>query len=154
MSDSSPGDVRIRDVDDGDLEALFEHQLDPEATQMAGFPSRERDAFMAHWARIRSDPTTINQTIIVDGEVAGYIGSWEQSGKRKIGYWLGRQYWGRGIATSGLRLFLGQLNVRPLYADVVQHNIGSQRVLEKCGFRRLLESEADADDEVTFILEA
>src|SRR5207244_9942675 len=36
---------------------FFEHQLDAEATRMAAFPSRDRDAFMAHWARIMSKET-------------------------------------------------------------------------------------------------
>jgi RimJ/RimL family protein N-acetyltransferase len=129
-----PNDIRLRDVTEADLPIFFEHQLDPEATQMAAFPSRDRDAFMAHWAKILADPTLAKQTILVDGRVAGNIGSWEQSGEREVGYWLGRNYWGQGVATKALALFLDQVTARPLYAHVAKHNVGSRRVLEKCGF--------------------
>ena len=51
-----------------------------------------------------------------------------------MGYWLGSDYWGKGIATQALRQFLQIDTVRPLYAHVAKHNLGSRRVLEKCGF--------------------
>ncbi len=44
-----------------------------------------------------------------------------------------------GIATGALRQFVEGETVRPLYAYVAKHNIASQRVLEKCGFRILRE---------------
>jgi RimJ/RimL family protein N-acetyltransferase len=127
-------DVQLRDVAEADLPIFFEHQLDPEATQMAAFPARDRDAFLAHWAKILADETVGKQTILVDGQVAGNIGSWGQLGERDVGYWIGRQYWGCGVATSALAAFLGYETARPLYAHVAKHNIGSLRVLEKCGF--------------------
>ena len=68
-------DVRLRDVAEADLPIFFEHQLDPVATQMAAFPSRDRDAFMVHWARILSDASVVKQTILVDGQVAGNTGA-------------------------------------------------------------------------------
>ena len=54
--------------------------------------------------------------------------------RRLIGYWVGREHWGRGIATAALDAFLGLIDDRPLYAIVAVHNKGSIRVLEKCGF--------------------
>ena len=42
--------VSLRPVTQEDLPLFFEHQMDAEATRMAAFPSRDRDAFMAHWA--------------------------------------------------------------------------------------------------------
>ena len=92
---------------------------------------------MAHWARIRTDTTVDLWTIVVGGRVAGNIVSWDQDGKREVGYWIGRPYWGRCIASSALTLFLDVVAVRPLYAYVAVHNAGSIRVLEKCGFRRV-----------------
>ncbi len=71
----------------------------------------------------------------MDGQVAGYLGSWEMEGKREVGYWLGREFWGKGIATEALSQFLGVVKTRPLWAHVVKHNVGSRRVLEKCGFK-------------------
>lgn len=127
-------DVRLREVLDSDLPIFFEQQLDPDATQMANFPAREREAFMAHWAKIRGDAADSLRTILCDGQVAGNIVSWEQAGEREVGYWIGKDYWGRGIATRALSEFLSLLPARPLYAHVARHNFASRRVLEKCGF--------------------
>jgi RimJ/RimL family protein N-acetyltransferase len=145
MSDAerSPGDVHVRDVEDGDLELFYQHQLDPVALQMAVFSARDRADFMAHWATIRTDPTVLTQTVVVDDRVVGNVVSWEQSGKLLVGYWIGRRDWGRGIATKALALLLGQVTTRPVYAYVEVHNIGSIRVLEKCGFRRVPAQEAE-----------
>ena len=131
---SAVGEVLLRDVIASDLPIFFEHQLDPEANAMAAFPARDRQAFMAHWNRILDDETLFKQTILCDGHVAGNIVSWEQSGEQEVGYWIGRQYWGRGVATRALAAFLRHVQVRPLIAYVVKHNIASRRVLEKCGF--------------------
>ena len=126
--------VLLRDVIESDLPIFFEQQLDPVATQMADFPARDREAFMAHWAKILADETNVLKTILFDGQVAGNIVSWEQSGGREVGYWLGREYWGKVIATRALAAFLERAKTRPLYAHVVKHNLASLRVLEKCGF--------------------
>ena len=127
-------DVQLRDVIEDDLPIFFQQQLDPDATYMAAFPSRDRDAFMVHWKKILSDETLIKKTILFNGQVVGNIGSWQQSCKQEIGYWIGKEYWGKGIATKALSKFLVQIKVRPLYAYVAKHNIASIRVLEKCGF--------------------
>lgn len=127
-------EVFLRDVTESDLPILFEQQLDTDATQMAAFPSRDRDAFMAHWAKIMADESNILKAIVFDGQVAGNIVSWEGSGEWEVGYWIGKEYWGKGIATKALAAFLGHVKMRPLYAHVAKHNIGSLRVLEKCGF--------------------
>ena len=126
--------IILRDVTDSDLPILFEQQLDPEATAMAVFPSRDRDAFMAHWAKIMVYEKNIIKAISYDGEVAGYILSWEMEGEREVGYWLGKAYWGKGIATQALAEYVSIVKTRPLMAHVARHNIGSRRVLEKCGF--------------------
>jgi RimJ/RimL family protein N-acetyltransferase len=117
-----------------DLAVFYEHQLDKEASQMAEFPTRDWDAFMAHWKKIMSDPANILKTIVYDGQIAGNIVSWEHEGEQEVGYWIGREYWGRGIATAALKQFLEWVSIRPLYAFVVKDNIASRRVLEKCGF--------------------
>lgn len=136
-------EVRIREVVDGDLAVFYEQQRDPEAVRMAAFPARDRASFTAHWTgRVMADPAVLARTVTADGEVAGHLVCWEESGRSMLGYWFGRRYWGRGIATEGLALFLGQVRRRPLFADPVVHNIGSVRVLEKCGFRHVPPHEA------------
>jgi RimJ/RimL family protein N-acetyltransferase len=129
-----PDVISLRDVQESDLPVLFEYQLDRDATRRAAFPPRTHDEFMAHWAKIMADPTNILKAILFRGEVAGSIVSWEQEGLRKVGYWLGKEYWGQGIATAALAQFLEQVKVRPLHAHVAKHNAASIRVLQKCGF--------------------
>ena len=152
--------VRLRSVEDGDLEVFFDHQADPQAVEMAAFPARDRDQFAAHWAKLRADDTLVVRTIVADGLVAGNIGSWPDNGQQLLGYWLGRECWGRGIATRALAQFVDEVSIRPLYAHVVVHNVGSIRVLEKCGFRRdrVQEAKAPAPDdgtgELIFVLSA
>ena len=129
--------VQLRRVEPYDLPIFYEQQLDADATSMAAFPSRDRASFDAHWERnILANPDAIIRTILVDGEVAGNIGSWPQQDSRLVGYWIGKEYWGKGVATRALAAFLDLVTVRPLHAHVVEHNVGSIRVLEKCGFIR------------------
>jgi RimJ/RimL family protein N-acetyltransferase len=100
------GVVRLRDVVAGDLPIFFEHQLDPDATRMAAFPARDWEAFHAHWTRILNDDAVTTQTILCDGEVAGNIVCFDQEGQPHVGYWIGKAFWGRGVATKALVAFL------------------------------------------------
>ena len=127
--------VTLRAVIESDLPILFEQQLDPEATAMAAFPSRDRESFMAHWAKIMADEKVILRSVLFDSQVAGSIVSWEMDGELEVGYWLGKEFWGKGIATQALTQYVSLVKKRPLYAHVARHNVGSQRVLEKCGFK-------------------
>jgi RimJ/RimL family protein N-acetyltransferase len=127
-------DVALRETIDADLGTLFVFQADPEASAMAAFPSRDLPAFLEHEAKIKADPSSIKRTIIADAGVVGWIGSWEDEGDRDVGFWIGRDHWGNGYATAALLAFLDVDLHRPLHAHVVDHNIGSRRVLEKCGF--------------------
>ena len=101
---------------------------------MAAFPPRDREAFMAHWHRILRDESLICRTVIADGRVAGQVGCFERSGVWEVGYWIGREHWGWGVATRALTEFVGLVPKRPLYGAVASHNVASIRVLEKCGF--------------------
>ncbi len=104
---------------------------------MADFPAREHEAFFTHWREIvMVNPNGIARTILCDGVVSGNIVSFIHSGQREVGYWLGREFWGRGIGTRALEAFLAIETTRPLHAFAVHHNLGSIRVLEKCGFVR------------------
>src|SRR5919112_796542 len=110
--------VRLRSVEDRDLDVFFDHQADPQAVEMAAFPARDRDQFAAHWARVRADDANVVRTIVVDGQVAGYVCSWQQDGQQLLGYWVGRAFWGRGVATRAFVQLVGELAVRPLHAHV------------------------------------
>lgn len=130
-------DVLLRDVTEGDLPVFFEQQLDPEANRMAAFTAEDpadREAFTAHWTMILGDETITKKTILFDGHVAGHVLSFEQFGKPEVSYWIGKRYWGKGLATRALSRFLGHVKTRPLYARAAKDNIASIRVLERCGF--------------------
>jgi RimJ/RimL family protein N-acetyltransferase len=100
---------------------------------MAAFPSRDWDAFVAHDAKLRVDPTALRRTIVADGEVVGSMGVWGED-DREIGYWIDRAAWGKGIASAALAALLAEVQDRPLTAHVAEHNVGSMRVLERNGF--------------------
>jgi RimJ/RimL family protein N-acetyltransferase len=128
----------LRELREEDLAVLFEQWADPIAIRMAAFTApdhKDRDAFERRWSRLRADETVINRVILADGEVAGTIGSWGNPDEREVTYWVGRSYWGKGVATCALRAFMLVDPCRPLHARVAHDNVGSLRVLEKCGFR-------------------
>jgi RimJ/RimL family protein N-acetyltransferase len=159
VDDEKPA-VRLRSVEDHDLDVFFHHQADPQAVEMAAFPARDEDQFAAHWAKLRADDTLIVRTIVANGVVAGHVGSWPQDGQQLLGYWVGRECWGRGVASQALALFVDEVPIRPLHAHVAVHNAGSIRVLDKCGFRRDRVQEAkapvsdDGIEELIFVLDA
>lgn len=134
---TSTSGVLLRDVTEGDLPMFFDYQLDPDANRMAAFTTEDpsdRDAFGAHWTKILGDETIVAKTILFDGRVAGNVLSFVQFGEREISYWIGKDYWGKGIATEALGQFLGHVKERPLYARAAKDNVASLRVLKKCGF--------------------
>ncbi|MCE9669976.1 GNAT family N-acetyltransferase [Myxococcus stipitatus] len=142
----------LRNVTDEDLPIFFQHQRDEVALRMAAFPAREHDAFLNHWRTKVLRPENESRTIVADGEVAGYVSSWEQDGQRLVAYWVGREHWGKGIATRALSEFLVLEATRPLHAWVAVHNIGSRRVLEKCGFREVAHENPPQEDGVAEVL--
>ena len=134
---SAPLRVRLRPVVASDVATFFEQQLDPQANFMAAFVSKnvtDRTAFDAKWVKILADTAIAIRTILANGEIAGYVGHHSWFGDPEVTYWLGRDYWGKGIATRALESFLKQEKLRPLYGRVAKDNAASRRVLEKCGF--------------------
>ena len=146
----------LRPVVESDLEAFYEQQADPESVVMAAVPARERESHLEHWRKVLADETTLVRTIDAGGAVAGHVVSFVRDGNREVGYWVGREYWGRGVASAALAAFLAQERRRPLLARVAAHNPASRRVLEKCGFTAVAElkdPEGDGVDEVHLRLE-
>jgi len=127
--------VTLREVLEADLETFYQQQLDPEAALLANFPSRDRERFVAHWQqKILATPETFKRTILADGQVAGNVLCWLENDRWNVGYWLGREFWGRGIGTAAVRQALALIPHRPLRAEAYHTNPASLRVLEKAGF--------------------
>jgi len=129
--------ILLRPVLETDLPILFEQQLDPEAIAMSAYPSKDRGDFMRHWEGILNNKAITARTLVYKEKIAGHIVCWKEKYEQQIGYWIGKQFWGRGIASAALAEFLLEVKIRPLYARVANHNLGSKRVLEKCGFALL-----------------
>ncbi|MFD0314186.1 GNAT family N-acetyltransferase [Streptomyces flavalbus] len=129
--------IALRPVHDSDLPVFFRQMNDPESLRMAAFTAKDpadRDAFDAHWARVRASDDVV-RTVLADGDVVGSAAVYGTPGEREVTYWIDRAYWGRGIATAALRQLLAEVPERPLYARAAADNAGSLRVLERCGFR-------------------
>ena len=148
--------VSLRPVDETDLEAIFAHQSDPIANQLAQFPPRDREAFFKHWhGNILRQVNVLARAIDFDGKFVGNIGHWNSDGQALIGYWIDRDYWGKGIATQTLAQFLPLVSARPLFAEVAKHNVASQRVLLKHGFvltGQLIQESQDTEALLEFVL--
>jgi RimJ/RimL family protein N-acetyltransferase len=130
-------EIALRPVHDSDLPVFFRQMNDPESLRMAAFTPKDpadRDAFDAHWKRIRALPGVRNRTVLADGDVVGSAAVYGEPGEREVTYWIDRAYWGKGIATAVLRDLLAEEPERPLHARVAADNPASRRVLEKCGF--------------------
>lgn len=126
--------IRLRAVETDDLPTLYRYQLDPEANRMAAVNPRNLETFYAHWAKTFNNPHVIARAILSDGVLVGHIACFRADEKDNVGYWVGKQYWGRGIASRALALLLEEVTTRPLYARVASHNVASLRVLTRFGF--------------------
>lgn len=129
--------LRLREVRDDDVDALFEMSRDPEAVRIAAFTHADPDdraAHDAHLTRILSSPDVTHRVIEVDGELVGTIGTFTMEGDREITYWIDRQHWGRGIASRAVEAMLELDPERPLWGRAASDNVGSLRVLERAGF--------------------
>jgi len=127
--------ILLRPVLESDLPILFEQQLDRDAIALSAYPAKDKGEFMRHWDGILKNKAIVARTIMYKEKIAGHIICWKEGKyEQRVGYWIGKQFWGRGIASSTLREFLAVVKIRPLYAHVANHNIASQKVLEKNGF--------------------
>jgi RimJ/RimL family protein N-acetyltransferase len=132
--------VSLRRVEDGDLDAIYQQVKDPVSIRMAAFTAKDqtdRRAFLNRISRLRADTSVSFRVIDVDGAVAGTIGSFRIDDRPEVTYWIDRAQWGRGIASAALQILLAETPERPMYARTASDNVGSIRVLEKAGFRRV-----------------
>lgn len=129
--------ITLREVEPADLETLYVQQLDPEANRMAAFVHKDptdKVAFHAHWAKILALPRVTNRIIVADDQIVGHIACFPDGDHMEVTYWLGREFWGQGLATQALKLLLELIKDRPMFARTACDNLGSLRVLQKCGF--------------------
>lgn len=135
----------LRAFTEEDIEAVVPLLNDAEVARYLSskipFPYTQEDA---RWWVSTGSKEGINKAIEVDGNFAGVIGAapgaFEYERSAEVGYWLGKEYWGCGIATSALgqltHLVFSTTDIVRLYAPVFAPNVASARVLEKCGYSR------------------
>jgi RimJ/RimL family protein N-acetyltransferase len=131
------GHIELRDLDDDDVDAVFEMMRDPAAVEMAAFTAADpddRDAFDEWMSRHRAAPDVTMYVVTESGGFAGTAALFSVEGDREVTYWIARHAWGRGVATAALRLLISREPERPLFARVAAHNAASLAVLAKLGF--------------------
>ena len=132
--------VSLRPLDHRDLDTIYQPVTDPESVRMAAFTAEDqtdRRAFLNRMSRLRADTSSSNRVIDVDGAIAGTIASFRIDNQPEVTYWVDRAQWGKGIASAALQILLAETAERPVYARAASDNVGSLRVLEKAGFRRV-----------------
>lgn len=123
-----------------DLPHFFRFQLDQEAANLAAFMPKDptnEPAYLEKYNRFLNNPTICMLTIRVDGIIAGSVAKFEIEKEAEITYWIDKPFWGKGIATRALQELLRIVTDRPVYGRVAFDNIGSQKVMEKCGFVKI-----------------
>ncbi len=131
--------VTLRAVVEDDIHVFYGYQSDTAAAQMAQVAQRDEAAYLAHWRGLLADDTVVKRTVLFNGAVAGQVLSFNRDGVRELGYWLGREFWGQGIAGAAVQQYLTVERHRPLIAVVAEHNEASRRLLIRCGFREIAE---------------
>lgn len=130
-------EIVLRSTLETDLDIFFNIQLEQEGIYMAAFTSADpsnKSAYMEKWKRLLVDPTINIRTILYNNEIAGSVSKYEIDGEAEITYWIGKKFWGKGIASESLKDFLMIEKKRPIRGRVAFDNFGSKRVLEKNGF--------------------
>jgi RimJ/RimL family protein N-acetyltransferase len=146
VAHSATGEIRLRELTAADLPTIFSHQSDPAGIAMAAVVPRSWEEFEAHWLKVLGNRDVTTRGILLDDELVGQVTCFPRDGKSWVGYWIDREYWGRGVASQGLAILLDEVATRPLFACVAVHNLGSLRVVVRCGFVEIERSMCPGDD--------
>lgn len=143
----SDGHITVREFDLKDKKKLAElcnnRRVWDNLRDLIPFPYSEGDAENFIRSSLHQNPP-LNFAIDYKSEFSGVIGLVKQSDvyrlSAEIGYWIGEPYWGKGIATSAVKLVLNygfsKLRLERIFASVFDYNIISQKVLIKAGFKQ------------------
>jgi len=141
--------IQLREIRHGDIDEFFLHQLDADANYMAAFTAKnpkDRNAFDLKWDMILKTKSIVKRTILYKYQIVGHIIKYDnESLGPEITYWIAKAFWGKGIASYAVREFLKIVIVRPIYARAVSDNKASIRVLEKCGFSKVMNDKGFAN---------
>lgn len=133
-------DIKLRPSVAADINIFFEYQLDAEANYLAAFTAKDpadKVAYIEKYTKLLLNPTVNMQTIIADSNVIGTITKFEINEEAEVAFWIDKPFWGQGVATKSLKMFLDIERKRPIFGHVAFDNFGSQKVLEQCGFMKI-----------------
>ena len=136
----------LRSPKESDAEPMFSNWAnDPEVTKYLTWNPHESvdvtKLIVSRWLKEEEDPKTVRFVITIKGndepvgsiDVVGY-----HDGDPEIGYCLSRKLWGQGYMTEACQAvmaYLFALGHKRILIDAAEENIGSNRVIAKCGFR-------------------
>ena len=132
--------VKLRQTIKSDLEFFFQFQLDEEANYLAAFTQKDptdKQTYLDKYSKLLTNPTIKSQTILFNEQIVGSIAKFEIGGEAEISYWIDKNFWAKGIASIALQNLLMIEHTRPIFGRVAFDNLGSQKVLEKCGFIKI-----------------
>jgi len=130
--------VALREIQADDHDALFDQMQHPRWVHTAAFTAADpsnREAFDDWLGRLLAAPDIVIRAITSDDQLVGSMAAFPSDGAIEVTYGVHPDRWGEGIATQALRLLLEQVRDRPLHARAASDNVGSLRVLARCGFR-------------------
>ena len=133
-------DIKLRPSVVADINNFFEYQLDTEANYLAAFTAKDqtdKTAYLEQYTKLLYNPTVNMQTIVVDSNVVGTVTKFEINDETEVAFWIDKPFWGQGIATKALKMFLDIETKRPIFGHAAFDNFGSQKVLEQCGFVKI-----------------
>lgn len=139
-------DIILRKWSNSDLDSLIENANNRNITTYLRdcFPSpytlADGKAFISFCTKAQQ---TTNYAIVLKdsaiGNISLEIGTDIKQRSAELGYWIGEQYWNKGYTTVALQQIIQiakTTSVRRLFAEVIEENIASIRILEKCGFKQ------------------
>jgi len=92
------------------------------------------------WIASIADGAEVSYAIELDGALIGTIGHKPvDTGVVELGYWLGKEFWGRSYASEAARglveIIFYNPDIRTIIGTHAKDNPGSRRVIEKLGFQ-------------------
>ena len=143
--------ISLRKFKLDDLDSIMDLFIDKEVINGIGLDKKPEEItkkFELDWLKKtinnyrKKKPDTYSFAILLDNKHVGNIGCHEIDYKNEnleIGYWIGKDYWGKGYATKALKLFLTDIrkkfNPVRITAYHYTYNPASGRVLQKGGFK-------------------
>ncbi|MCU4673771.1 GNAT family N-acetyltransferase [Microbacterium fluvii] len=137
------GHIELRDLDDHDLDAVFEMTTDADAVALAAFTAddpTDRAAFDAWIARERASRSVALHAVTDDGAFVGIAATFAVGDDREATVWIAHEAWGRGVATEALRLLVAGEPERPLFARLAAHDAAAIAAFEHNGFTEVSRS--------------